>query len=390
VTVRATFRVAVMAVAAGAIAATTAHGQLDPTGYALGMASQSGSSPLLDGGTTLLGRGRFMVTSRGWPVEVDVAYEHILTRSPTGFGFGLTTPGADLDVGRPWGDWEIASTERGSWRHRFDRLSARIERGAFELTVGRQAISWATTLFLTPADPFVPFDPSDPFREYRTGVDAVRLRVSPGAFTEIDAVARWAESAVGTTTTVLVRGQTSLAGWSVGGWAGALHDEGAAALFGTGSIGATAVRGELSLREAGRVRGTLGLDRYLSPGGKDLFLVVEVQHDGFGAADAQDLLAVVTSEALARGEMQTLSAWSLATQAAYQLHPLVGIDALTLVSLTDGSLLVGPGASWSASSSAAVRAGLFAGIGEEGRLPTIGSEYGAVPLVGYLSLTWFF
>ena len=46
-----------------------------------------------------------------------------------------------------------------------------------DLIVGRQPVSWATTLFLTPADPFSPFDPADPFREYRGGVDAARLRV---------------------------------------------------------------------------------------------------------------------------------------------------------------------------------------------------------------------
>ena len=133
-------------------------------------------------------RLRLMWNASPGPVRLDAAYEQTLTLRQAG------APGAQLFTATGTangGDWlslddEIHSGERAEWRHRFDRLSARVDLGAnADLVVGRQPVSWATTLFLTPADPFSPFDPSDPFREYRIGVDAARLRYYRGAFTPV-------------------------------------------------------------------------------------------------------------------------------------------------------------------------------------------------------------
>jgi hypothetical protein len=174
-----------------------------------------------------------------------------------------------------------------------------------------------------------------------------------------------------------------------------LHDDAAAAAFATGAIGATAVRSELSLREGleggATVRGTLGLDRFFTPGGRDLYLIGELQYDGFGAGSPENILQTATSDAFLRGDMQTLGEWTLATQASYQTHPLVGVDMLALVNLQDGSALVAPGLTWSVSAHASVRSGVFIGAGsgtEPGGLP--GSEYGSVPTLVYASLSWFF
>lgn len=251
------------------------NAQIDLSGYALGMASRSGRSALTRDGNTLLGRARIMLASTSGPISFDVAYEHLMTRTPGGQSLGLATPGVGGAEDWLGADWELWSTSESEWRHRLDRVSVAFARGPLEVTVGRQAISWATTLFLTPADPFVPFDPSDPFRVYRAGVDAARVRLFPGPFTEIEAVVRPTETASGTTITALARVQTSVEGWALGGWAGALHDEPAAAAFGTGSLGATAIRSEVAVREdpdgGAVVRATVGLDRNFTPGGKDLY-----------------------------------------------------------------------------------------------------------------------
>lgn len=374
-----------------------ASGQVDVSAYALGVGSYASESDFLAAGATWLGRGRLMVSYVEGPWQLDAAYEHVLTRTPVGGGFSVTSPAAAGAGGGDWlgTDWEIRGTERTSWRHRFDRLSVGFSSGPVELTIGRQAVSWATTLFLTPADPFAPFDPSDPFREYRGGVDAIRVRAFAGPFSEVELVVRAAETSIGTTTTVLARAQTSTNGWAVGGWAGRLHDEGAAAAFATGAVGATAVRSELSIREGleggTALRGTVGVDRFFTPAGKDLYLIGELQYDGFGAGGPENLLQTAASDAYLRGDLQTLGEWTLAAQASYQTHPLVGVDLLTLVNLKDGSTLVAPGLTWSVSAHASVRSGLFIGAGsgaEPGQL--LGSEYGSVPTLVYASLSWFF
>ena len=89
--------------------------------------------------------------------------------------------------------------------------------------------------------------------------------------------------------------------------------------------------------------------------------------------------------------MQTLGRLALAGQASYQVHPLVGLSALGLLNLDDGSVLLGPSAGWSATGSATVSLGLFTGLGTEaGGVDPLGSEYGSVPAVGYAALTWYF
>lgn len=371
--------------------------RIEVTGYALGVAVQSGSSALIQGGTALLGRARIMPKLTSGPVTVDVAYEHVLQRTPEGGGFAVTSPGGSVGGTSDWLglDWSVMSSSRASWRQRFDRLSVAMDAGPVSITVGRQAISWATTLFLTPADPFAPFDPSDPFRAYRGGVDAVRVRAFPGPFSEVEVVVRGADTPDGRTLTALSRFQTSRGGWALGGWGGVLHDQAAAALSATGAVGATALRTAAEVRRGlsgGAIaRGAMGLDRRFSVSGRDLFVVVEAQYDGFGAADASELLATATSKPYSRGEMQVLGRWSGAGQASFQIHPLVSLDGLVLVNLEDGSLLLAPGATWSATSSASVRVGAFTGAGRRGSdTGAPRSEYGMIPTLGYVSLSWFF
>jgi hypothetical protein len=386
-----------LVLAATVLPAPATSQKLDVTGYALGVAVASGSSALVPSGTTLLGRARIMPKFTDGPFTVDVAYEHVLQRTPAGGGFAITSPGGTTGGSSDWMglDWTIRSTSRSDWRQRFDRLNVSVNAGPLAVTVGRQAISWATTLILTPADPFAPFSPSDPFREYLGGVDAVRVQTFPGPFSEVEAVVRGADTPDGRTLTALARAQTSRGGWAVGAWGGILHDQNAGAVFATGAVRATGVRMAAAIRRApsggGTVRAAVGVDERFTVYGRDLYAVVEVQYDGFGASDAAGLLAAATSAPYGRGEMQVLGRWETATQVRYQIHPLVSVDVLALGNLDDGSVLVAPGLTWSATASMSVRAGAFSGMGRGGlTLSGPRSEYGEVPRLGYLAVSWFF
>ncbi len=367
------------------------------SGYALGVVTQAGSGDLGPGGTSLLGRGRLMLGWRDGPFRLEAAYEHILERTPPGGGFAVTTPGGTSAGSGDWlgVNWTLRRTSRTLWRHGFDRLAVDFERGRWEVVAGRQAISWATTLYLTPADPFSPFSPSDPFREYRGGVDALRIRFSPGPFSEVETVVRPARTPAGTTLTALARGQTLLGNWAVGAWGGMLDDEAAGAAFATGAIGATAVRADVEVRRGvagGAVaRGALGLDRRFSLAGRDLYVVAEAQVDGLGTTETSQLLAVASSKPFVRGEMQVLGRYEALVDGSWQVHPLLAVDVLAMANLLDGSTLWAPGLSWSATASATVRAGMFVGAGAGTSTPVrLGSEYGSVPGLGYAAISWFF
>jgi hypothetical protein len=365
-------------------------------GYYLHAGAGIESTPLTEGGFYDFQRLRLMTAPRLGPVSLDIAYEHALElrTAPLALGRGFEA----AEAAGPWLRLQGTLTEREHfrWRHGFDRLSLTARPvEATRVSVGRQTVSWATTLFFTPADPFAPFDPADPFREFRAGIDAARGELFLGPLSQLDAVVRPARTPVGTTFTALARLSGVLAGVELSAWGGALHDEAAAAAAAAGAVGDVAVRGEASLRRDGGetvARVAVGVDRRFQAFDRDLHLVLEYQHDGFGARHAADLLVVIGSAAYQRGELQVLGRDALAASASYQLHPLLAADALAITNLHDGSLLLAPGLTYSAADEVSVRLGGFAGLGRGATAVPIrlGSEHGATPLVGYAAVSVFF
>lgn len=348
-------------------------------------------------------RFRVMWTEDAGPVALDLAYEHTLSlREPGALGAQFFTAAAGTASG---GDWlnlggDLKTVDGIEWRHRFDRLSIRFDLGDnADLVIGRQPVSWATTLFLTPSDPFSPFDPADPFREYRVGVDAARFRYYRGAFTQFEVVAR--PAGVGLdgerTLTLLGRATTNRRGWDLGVWGGLVHDTFGAAASLSGAVGLWALRAEAAVRDFDDrlvARGTVGLDRTFPIAGRDLYVVIEYQRDGLGAESPDELLAAATRRAFTQGEMQVLGRDTGALQLSWQLHPLVSASTLVLGSLRDGSFMFGPGLSYSVTQGAGFRIGAFTGVGEDatldGGILRFGSEYGSIPRFVYTSMNFFF
>ncbi len=360
--------------------------------YWLDVASASSAGPLNPATAADFQRLRLMATPALGPLRLDLAYEHTLlwSDSPETSAPGLeAAPRRDLD-------WLVHAGPHVRWRHRFDRLSVALPLPHAEVTVGRQAVSWATTLFLTPADPFSPFDPSDPFREYRAGVDAARAQWFPGPFSSVDLVLRTAASDDGRTRSVLLRGRTTLGSWSTSAWAGSLDGHAAASAAAEGAVGAWALRGEVEVRRTGAgatvARAAVGTDRRLSVLDRDLYLVLELQRDGLAPARARELPGVLTSDPFRRGQIQLLARDAAAADASWQIHPLLGLEFLLLADLDRGSALLAPAASVSLSNESTLRAGLYLPAGSRSlAAPAVpATAFGATPETAYLSLTLFF
>ncbi len=220
------------------------------------------------------------------------------------------------------------------------------------------------------------------------------MRVFAGPFSEIEAVARVAEVGDDRTITALARGRTTQGRWELSGWAGMLHEDAAGAVGVTVTVVGAAIRGEAVLRRSDDetvFRGAVGVDRSFNLGSRTLYVVIEYQHDGFGATDAVDLLDVLRSPAASRGELQVFGRDELVAQGSLELHPLVSADGLVLWNLHDASALFAPGVTVSVTGSVNARAGIFIGAGR-GPSPTgaLQSEYGLVPTSGYVSLSVFF
>ena len=128
------------------------------TGYLQTVPLWTDQTALTESNISLFNRFRLSSEPVFGPILIGVAYEHVATvrhRSALpGIGIGAVPSGGEwLDL-----QWTITEEEHLSWQHRFDRLHVGwAPTDTFEITAGRQAVSWGTTLFLTPSDPFAPF-----------------------------------------------------------------------------------------------------------------------------------------------------------------------------------------------------------------------------------------
>jgi hypothetical protein len=366
------------------------------TGYVQTVPLWTAATPLTGSAVSDFTRLRLTAEPTIGPFSIGVAYEHVATfrQRPTQLLTGLgSVPG-----GGEWLklQWTIRDRESILWQHRFDRLQIGWSpRHAVDLTVGRQAISWGTALFLTPADPFVPFNPADPFREFRAGVDAARVRIYPGPLSEVDVVVRPTKTAVGEELTALARGLTTWKNWELSAWGGTLYGDPAGAFGAAGSVGTWAVRGEGVVRGQGSdavFRGTIGLDHLSQLKARDLYFVVEYQRDGLGAGSPQYYPRVLSSDTFRRGEQQVLGRDETVIQTSYQIHPLWSVAGLWLWNLDDRSALVSPSFTYSASNDVSVSGAVFFGFGNNHITPTrpFPSEYGLAGTTAFVSLSWFF
>ena len=321
------------------------------------------------------------------PLRLDAAYEFAIVQAEPEAGGGT--------------DWlnlqgTLSRGRRLDRRHRFDRLQlAWSPADDIDLTIGRQAVSWGTTIYLTPADPFAPFSPSDTFREYRRGVDALRLRAWPDALSEVDLVLRPSRLQEREELTVLGRTLTTWKNWEVSSWGGSLYGDAAAAIGAAGEIGDWAIRFETVLRDTkGRTRGrgALGAYRTLQVGDRDLDLALEYQRDGLGAVTEKEFEDLLQSDPYRRGEMQVPGRDQVLARAAYRIHPLWEIAWLTLWNPNSGSAVLAPGFTYSVSDEATLTGGAFAHIADpvpESALPEETRDR-AASAGALLSLTWYF
>jgi len=359
----------------------------------------SGATVLAPSNASSFNRFRLSIEPAAGPFSLEAAYEHAvsLRQQDVAPGFGL----GGVQGGAEW--WKLQGTITSStqehvvWVHRFDRLNVGWSpTDVVDVRVGRQTVSWGTTSFLSPADPFVPFIPADPFRLYRAGVDAFRVRVYPGPLSEIDLLVRPTDTEVGEEVTALGRGLTTVKNWELSGWGGSLYGDIAGAFGAAGGIGSWAVRAEAVIRHIDEIivgRGSIGIERaFFLANGRTMTFGWEYQRDGLGAGSPDDYLRVLRSREFRRGELQVFGRDETVVSGSYELSPLWNVGSFVLWNLNDRSVLVAPSLAYSAGDNTAISSGLFFGVGETEitEVRPLPSEYGLAGITGYASVSWFF
>ncbi len=288
-----------------------------------------------------------------------------------------------------------------------DRLNLRWDRPGFRIVAGRQAVTWGVNYFWPVLDLFAPFAPQRIDRAYKPGIDALRFTMPVGDFSEVEVIAAsqgartpddLSFASLGRFHSELGEGASSLDfGYMVGGF----HRDFVLGGFFAADVCGTGLRGEVSWtspgcdpRSAHPVfgcgdfwRATMGVDRLLLP---TLTLIAEVSWNGFGAGAPGDYGRLADADRVRRGEVVSLGRRHAALSLAWQAHPLLTVSGAVLFNREDSSVLLQPGITWSVSDRVSIGAGLIGSTGQGMRGGVPGSEYGAVPVVAWSSLTAYF
>lgn len=280
-----------------------------------------------------------------------------------------------------------------------DRLNLRWDRPSFRLVAGRQTMTWGVNFFWPVLDLFAPFPPQRIDREYKPGIDAVRLTVPVGDLSEIDVAAAGQGKDFPEDFSLAGLGRFHVGAADIGGMAGRFHRDTVLGVFVTADLAGTGVRGEVAFTDSGDAadadigrerfwRATVGSDRQLST---SLTLTAEVSYNGFGAAEADDYTRIAASDRVSRGEVTSLGRYYAGVSLAWRVHPLVGVSGVFLYNANDGSVLLQPHGSWSVAENVVVLLGGGAGLGPS-RNPEgpPRSEYGGVSPFFYGAIKAYF
>ncbi|MCC7112675.1 MAG: hypothetical protein IT382_25515 [Deltaproteobacteria bacterium] len=337
------------------------------------------------GMSTLTGRlkGRALLFGA---MELEAAWQAALVlSSSSAIGAGSTQAGvlgtALVEPQRRLFDFEPWLVDEGALRvqHNLDRLLLRWQTPDFALTLGRQALSWGTGRLWNPTDLLSPFSPTDVDREVRRGVDAARLSLPLHETTQMEIL--WLPQPTLEDQGFVVRVQTNLWQTDVSGSVAKYVDDLVLGADLAGDLGPLGVHGEVAwtlpvvdLRldepdpelggarvEGDFVRAVAGLDwRPL----EELVLGGEYYFNGFGAADKEDIVSVLASPRVVRGEVFGAGRHYAGLVASWLADELLTLSASAVVNLTDPGVLFVPALEYWVEQSVLLRAGGFVPVAE--------------------------
>jgi hypothetical protein len=330
-------------------------------------------------------------------LDVHDRIQATVSSSPSGFGssvagFGVSAPpGHSVDLESVWID-----DERLRLWHDLDRLALTVYTPVADITAGRQAITWGTSLLFPVADLWAQFSPFELDTEEKPGVDALRVLAYPAPGLELDAVV--ADRGRGYGASAAVRATWSLSSVDVYAAAGRLWEEamamgGVTWLFDTWTLrGEAVVSRDLDSDRWLSPRLTVGVDRTRSP----VSLSAEYHYNGLGAGAASGYLRTLQSDRFARGETYYLGRHYLGLSASVAVDPQerIHVTGTLLTNLSDPSDSFFPALTWDVGRSARLSLGGLLGLGPEpsfeGAIPELRSEYGAYGNLGYAQVAVYF
>jgi len=298
-----------------------------------------------------------------------------------------------------------------------DRLNIRFSNDWMDLTLGRQAITFGKAYFWNPLDVFLPFDPRQFDRDYKAGVDALRLDINLGNFSglnvigtlghEIDItgeyvndknIASWYGSAL------LIRYFTNLENWDISIQGGKVY--GGYQLGGgvVGELNSLEIRLELAYLFTDKTRalphpykGDLVEDHLTAVIGTgkrfENSLTIEGEYIYNGSGDPKNLDSALVR--YSNGTRFHLGRNLVGIMASYDFLPILSGKLAGIYSFSDLSCQVLPLLTYSVSDESDLLLGALLNfgrrpVGNSAIIPKLQSEFGTYPNVYYIEVKVYF
>lgn len=338
-------------------------------------------------------------------LNVHVAYEQRARSLSEGVGDG---GGEGILLAEGQAPYRLASLEGElvavgasfAYRHELDRLQAAYRLGRGELIVGRQAVGWGRGVLFSAVDLFAPFTPLESDREWRRGVDAIRLRLPLGDLHSLDGVAALSET-VGTSA-FLARLQGywgALDGEMILGWR---RRDWLTAVALSAPLGLAEVHTEAAffvLPEAlpnGRrqaVQAVLGGSYHWDRWGGLLF-VGEYHYAGFALPDRELAVQWLADSSYAKrlqmGDVVVEGRHAGALQISWGLGYAAPLSFAWVFSPRDASGVGTLSLSWLFSDNLTLAASAYTPYGKEPRAGELRSEYGGTPSSALVQISFYY
>jgi hypothetical protein len=345
------------------------------------------------------------------------SYSYSTTRRETG-GSIFGTSGTDTryrSLDATWDWYEGSKSSASLWLDRFN-LKAALAKA--DITAGRQPITFGKAYFWNPLDIFLPFDPRQFDRDYKAGVDALRMDLPLGSFTginligvagrELDSSGNYVDhgtlNASWYGSTLLARTFTTLHGWDLAVQGGKIY--GGYQLGGglVGEIGPIETRAETAYFWAQNseslplpLEGDLVEDSFTGVLGfghrfENTF-TVEIEHFYNGAGDSNDLDASFLR--FASGNVLQMSRNLTGFLISYEFEPIITGQFTALYSWKDPSAQIQPIITWSPSDNTELILGASINFGDHPTRDSSGqvklrSEFGTFPDFYFMQFKFYF
>jgi hypothetical protein len=304
---------------------------------------------------------------------------------------------------------------------RVDRASLALHAPGFDVRFGRQPVSFGTGFFFTPLDLLSPYGPQVVDREYKPGVDAVRLDAFVGATGRLTAVLGVVDPEDPDGSILIGSAGFTVGLFDLEFFVAKHYRDLVLGLATQGSVGPVGVHADLALRvpftgedptvaaEPTSIQFVLGANVLTDRG---MTLMAEISAQTSGTSDSSAYFAEAMDPRVRRGDRWTLGHLYAALSLTQELSPVFNLGAVTILNLTDPSALIGPSLSWSVASNVDLVAGGFLALGarpaevdllallgpDGGLLPAeealaqleSGSEFGLAPHQAYLQIKLYF